>query len=264
MKISKVNTVYFSPTFSSKEITELVAGEMALAGGIAQGENIDLSKPAEDETAHSFGPEDVVCLGVPSYGGRVPGTAAKRMENLSGDGTAAVVIAVYGNRDYDDTLLEMKDLLAARGFTVIAGIAAIAQHSIVSSIAAGRPDERDRHELREAARAICQKLDDLAALGEGQVEVKGKHPYKEYGGSALKPAADDSCVGCGTCAAQCPVEAIPAEAPDTTDRERCISCMRCIKVCPAGARKLDPAGQSAVEQKLSKICKERKENELYI
>ena len=40
------------------------------------------------------------------------------------------MIAVYGNRDYDDTLLEMKDILTERGFTVIAGLAAIAQHSI--------------------------------------------------------------------------------------------------------------------------------------
>lgn len=80
----------------------------------------------------------------------------------------------------------------------------------------------------------------------------------------MKPTADESCVGCGTCAEQCPVKAIPAEAPNTTDRERCISCMRCIKVCPAGARKLDPAGIAAVEQRLSKICGERKENELYI
>lgn len=264
MKISKVNAVYFSPTFSSGEITGLVAGEMALAGSLGQGENIDLSKTEEDEAAHEFGPEDVVCVGVPSYGGRVPGIAAKRMENLRGDGTAAVVIAVYGNRDYDDTLLEMKDILTERGFTVIAGLAAIAQHSIAPSIAAGRPDEKDRHELREAARAIWEKLEDLAAPADGQVEVKGKRPYKEYGGSAMKPTADENCVGCGTCAEQCPVKAIPAEAPNTTDRERCISCMRCIKVCPAGARKLDPAGIAAVEQRLSKICGERKENELYI
>lgn len=125
MKISKVNAVYFSPTFSSGEITGLVAGEMALAGSLGQGENIDLSKTEEDEAAHEFGPEDVVCVGVPSYGGRVPGIAAKRMENLRGDGTAAVVIAVYGNRDYDDTLLEMKDILTERGFTVIAGLSAI-------------------------------------------------------------------------------------------------------------------------------------------
>lgn len=264
MKISKVNTVYFSPTFSTKEVTELVAGEMVLAGNIAQGGNIDLADPAQGSAPHTFGPEDLVCLGVPSYGGRVPGPAAQRMENLRGQGTAAVVITAYGNRDYEDTLLEMKDLLTARGFTVIAGIAAIAQHSIAPSIAAGRPDDKDRHELREAARAICEKLDDLASLQDGQVEVKGKHPYKEYGGSALKPAADDSCIGCGTCAAQCPVGAIPADDPAATDRDACISCMRCLKVCPVGARKLDPAGQLAVEQRLSKICKERKENELYI
>lgn len=264
MKISKVSTVYFSPTFSTREVTELVAKEMVLAGEAGQGENIDLSDPAEDFGNHSFGPEDVICIGVPSYGGRVPGIAAKRMENLHGNGTAAVVIVVYGNRDYDDTLLEMKDLLVARGFTVIAAIAAVAQHSIAPAIAAGRPDEKDRHELCEAARAVCEKLCDLRVLESGQVEVKGKRPYKEFGGSALKPAADESCVGCGTCAAQCPVRAIPEDAPNTTNPQVCISCMRCIKVCPTGARKLDPAGQAAIAQKLGMICKERRENELYI
>ena len=94
MKISKVNAVYFSPTFSSGEITGLVAGEMALAGSLGQGENIDLSKTEEDEAVHEFGPEDVVCVGVPSYGGRVPGIAAKRMENLRGDGTAAGITTI--------------------------------------------------------------------------------------------------------------------------------------------------------------------------
>lgn len=46
----------------------------------------------------------------------------------------------------------------------------------------------------------------------------------------------DSCVSCGTCAGECPVEAI--SAGDTTyeiDADKCIDCGTCAGVCPTEA-----------------------------
>ena len=46
----------------------------------------------------------------------------------------------------------------------------------------------------------------------------------------------ESCVSCGTCAAECPVSAI--SQGDTTyviDESVCIECGNCANVCPVGA-----------------------------
>lgn len=45
------------------------------------------------------------------------------------------------------------------------------------------------------------------------------------------------CVGCGACAAACPVEAISAndEGKMVIDPEKCISCGTCSAICPVGA-----------------------------
>lgn len=96
------------------------------------------------------------------------------------------------------------------------------------------------------------------------VQVPGNHPYRETHASALKPAANKSCVRCGACAAQCPAGAICKEDPTQTDTERCFACMRCIKICPHHARTLDAGVLAALTQRLEKACAGRKENELFL
>ena len=46
----------------------------------------------------------------------------------------------------------------------------------------------------------------------------------------------ESCVSCGACAAQCPVEAI-AEGDDkyVIDADTCLECGACEEQCPVGA-----------------------------
>lgn len=264
MKITQVNTAYFSPTYSTKAITELVSGEIRETGSLREGENVDLSVQNLGDKTWSFGPEDLLCIGVPSYGGRVPGVAADRIDRLRGDRTPAVILTAYGNRDYEDTLLELKDLLTERGFLAEAGIAAVAQHSIVPECAPGRPDDKDKERLKEFAHEIWNKLDELTAPENGQAEVKGNHPYKVFGGSALKPSADSSCTSCMTCVEACPVGAIPADDPAATDKAVCICCMRCVKLCPVHARELNAEGRLVLEQHLKKLCREPKEAELFI
>ena len=66
----------------------------------------------------------------------------------------------------------------------------------------------------------------------------------------MKPQADDTCLKCGTCAAKCPVQAIPPQRPWETDGEKCISCMRCLAICPAHARKLDADRQMCIRDRI--------------
>ena len=47
---------------------------------------------------------------------------------------------------------------------------------------------------------------------------------------------NDSCVSCGACAAECPVEAISqGDATFVIDADTCIDCGNCANVCPVGA-----------------------------
>ncbi len=46
----------------------------------------------------------------------------------------------------------------------------------------------------------------------------------------------DECVACGTCAEECPSEAI-SEGEDkyVIDQDKCTECGTCVEVCPTGA-----------------------------
>lgn len=45
----------------------------------------------------------------------------------------------------------------------------------------------------------------------------------------------DSCIACGTCIGECPVEAISAGDIYVIDPDTCIDCGTCAGVCPTGA-----------------------------
>ena len=71
-------------------------------------ETIDLTDPALTDRA--FQKEDLVLIAVPSYGGRVPELAAQRLTKMLGNSARCVLCCVYGNRAYEDTLVEMQDI----------------------------------------------------------------------------------------------------------------------------------------------------------
>ncbi|RGC20210.1 hypothetical protein DXA09_13365 [Absiella sp. AM54-8XD] len=96
-----------------------------------------------------------------------------------------------------------------------------------------------------------------------QVQVPGNHPYKEFHAIPMVPKANSSCIACGKCAIECPVEAIDPMNPSTTDKNKCISCIRCITICPTHARALNPIILKGAVLKLKKACETRKEIELY-
>ncbi|MBR4963176.1 MAG: 4Fe-4S binding protein [Muribaculaceae bacterium] len=45
----------------------------------------------------------------------------------------------------------------------------------------------------------------------------------------------EDCVACGTCAGECPVEAISEGDIYVIDADKCLSCGTCADACPTGA-----------------------------
>ena len=237
--------IVFSPTGGTRKVSGLVAG--ALDKNTV---TVDLTDSGLDFSAVSMTEDDVAVISVPAYAGRIPAVAVDRLNMVHGNGARAVLVCVYGNRAFEDALVELEDVAKRAGFRVVAAVSAIAEHSVARQFAAGRPDAQDAAQLAEFAQQIQQKL---LAEDTSEPSIPGNRPYKQARGHRMAPEATEDCV----CA-------IDKGDPKRAAGEACISCMRCIAVCPRGARKLDPNKLSAVSQMLSKVCVVRKECELFI
>lgn len=223
MKIEKWIVAHFSPTGGTKKVADAIA-----AGFGTPITEVDLTAEVMDVT---LGAEDGLMAVLPVYAGRVSQRSLERLSAIEGKGQKAVAVVVYGNREYDDALLETKNALEAQGFRVIAAAAFIAEHSILRSVAAGRPDEEDITLCKEFAREVMAKPEDAPSI-----QVPGNFPYLEAHTSPFHPAATEACLQCGLCAQSCPTGSIPVDAPDKTIADTCINCLRCVQLCPVACR----------------------------
>lgn len=247
--------MYFSPTGGTKKVLNLFAEQWEINSWI------DLAKD-EELSGIEFTAEDVCIVAVPSFGGRVPEVAVERLKKWRGNGATAVLIVTYGNRAYDDTLLELKEELISCDFKPKAAVAAVTEHSVVRLYGAGRPDTEDKEVLGDFVKTIQEIV--LSDKEISELVVPGNHPYRERKKSDMIPMATADCTGCGSCAVRCPVGAISITNPSKTDAEKCISCMSCVSVCPWNGRKLPDEVLVAVTEKLKDVCAVRKENEIFL
>lgn len=254
--MQNVHTVFFSGSGTTRRIASLVVEGM---GCEATAHDLVLEPVHE---AVEFGADDAVVFAFPVFGGRLPSVAVDMLESFHGTGTRAVAVVVYGNRAYDDALLELADTLEAQGFVPVAAAAFIAQHSLFPKAAAGRPDAADEEAIRAFGSACAERL---AAPEAARVSVPGTTPYTQAGAVALHPSGSRACTGCGTCVRRCPVQAIDAADPRKTDGERCIACTACIAACPQGARGFrTPVLYPLMGAVFAASVKQRKEPETFL
>ena len=266
MNPTAVYTVVFSPTGTSRKIAAAVAQGVARHGGSCNatantaagadaGTNAAAGSAAKAFTTidltHAAGkppvlPADAAAVfAVPVYGGRVAPAALERLQEIRGEGTPAVVLAVYGNRAFG---------------TAVAQLAAfVAEHSYSTPgtpIAEGRPDTQDLAEAAAFGARIGQKLAhgetgpiDAAKLREPHTPLLSKLRFIRFvlgyrrrqkrTPAILLPAGDAArCTQCGRCVALCPTQAIARGDELHTDpaRSKRLSPPFCRATSPGGNR----------------------------
>ena len=262
MRIHSLKLTYFSPTGTTASIIE------ALSRGLRYGDAEDLDITMEDARDRSLcaSKNDLLVLAVPVYGGRVPVLLGRWLEGVRLDRTPVVCVVVYGNRDYDDALLELTDIIRSRGGVPVACAAFIGEHSFstpATPVAVSRPDGEDLRLAETFGSKVRELVDSLSSVDEASdLAVPGNRPYRELkkGVPVDFIEVSDACIQCGTCAERCPVGAIAEGGYDRTDAEKCIKCCACIKFCPEGARTARADSQVAeFGRRLTASCAERKE-----
>ena len=252
-----MNVVYFSASGTTQKVISVFSD--AMGGETAK---YDLLRCPQKEQV-TFAADDSAVFAFPVFGGRIPQICADMLRKFKGEKTPAVAIVVYGNRAYDDALLELKDILDQQGFVAIAAAAFIAQHSIFPAVAAGRPDTADQEKIISFAGDCRKKLADFT--GGESVTVKGNYPYVKAGAVSLHPTGNKNCNQCSTCVKVCPVGAISAEHPEKTDTKKCIACTACIAACPQHARGFHvPVVYPTVARSFAKSNSDRKEPEIFL
>ncbi len=225
-----IKLIYFSPTGTTKRVVETIGKYMG------QTESIDLTLNNNRNKTINCKPDDVLILALPVYGGRIPLMVEAAINNIKGHQTPCILVAVYGNRHYDDALLEMNDIVSSNGFYPVAAGAFIGEHSYTSELAGGRPDESDKNRCKYFAKQI-----NLEA--EGLFIIPGNRPYRERKESLpLGPTLNEKCTTCGLCVTQCPTNALTLTGfvkYVKVDELKCIRCHACVKNCPSKAIEFD-------------------------
>ncbi|MDY4483131.1 EFR1 family ferrodoxin [Butyricicoccus porcorum] len=274
MKIQRIRLIYFSATGTTQKVLRCMGETLAQELGAAVQED-DFTLPAAREQTVACMPDELALVGTPVYAGRVPNVLLPYLKGqLTGSGAPAVPIVLFGNRNYDDALIELRDLLEAAGFRTVGGAAFVGEHSFSDILAAGRPDAADLKRAEEFAHALAHKVRTLECVPEQPVPVNGQTPIRPYytprdrqGNPVnilkVKPKVNDRCDACGLCTEVCPMGSI-----DRTDVRKytgiCIKCGACIKKCPQQARYYDDAGYLYHQHELEEGYTRRAEIELFL
>lgn len=270
--MKKIWSMYFSGTGTTEKTVKKIAQSIGNKLNLEVC-NIDFTSKKAREKKYEFSSEDLVILGTPVIAGRVPNVLLNFLETLKGNGALAVPIVMFGNRNYDDALIELRDISIKDNFTPIGAGAFVGEHSFSTELGKGRPDEEDFKVMEFFSDKIIDNLKNNRYF-EKNLWVKGETPYRWYyqprdsKGNPIdirkvKPKTDmELCNNCGLCAKLCPMESIKKECVSTVEGI-CIKCCACIKKCPQGAKYFDDENFIYHKEELEEEFKRRAQNEIF-
>lgn len=252
----RIHTFSFSPTGTSAKILNgIVRGLSDLPASSVIHSDLTF-KPADDI---EFSSDDIVIAAAPVYGGKIAPVVKHRLAGIRGNQARCIVVAVYGNRAFENAAADFASFMTESGFRICGAAAFVGEHSYSTAatpIAAGRPDLQDMADALTLGKEIAARISsgDLSGVNAASLtdvpspaesmasfhnfvtcyqQQQAKNPV------TYLPQVDTSlCDDCGSCYGVCPTGAI---TPDSigADPGRCIKCCACVKYCPQGARRLN-------------------------
>jgi ferredoxin len=267
MKFKRVNLFYYSPTHT----TQKIVNEIAVGIGIDPMKIIEnnLTYPEYADSLIEVEPHDLVVIAGPVYAGRIASEAIKRLETIKFAGNAAVLVAVYGNRNYDDALIDLREVAHHAGLRPIAAGAFIGEHSYSTKqfpTGRGRPDAEDKEAARDFGHQIYKKVQSLNTKeGLPEPAIPGTFPLPER--RVIPPSfaetVFENCIECGRCQEVCPTGAVFFNKGYQTKPELCTICCACLKECPRHARVIKSEHVQKFREMLATNCAARKQPETF-
>lgn len=232
----------FSPTHTTLRVLRAIA-----AGTGLPCTEYDLTLPGQRAAflrePPSFDRETLVLLGAPVYAGHVLKLFGAAVSACRGCGAPAVTVCLYGNRCYDEAVLDLYDLSVNAGFVPFAAAAFVGEHSFTAAVGTGRPNADDRAGAERFGRALLKKVGTCGPLSRDRVPfvardngLVGSHrsSLSVVSGPTVRA---DLCTHCGACIDACPMGVLSAAAgglPVCAARG-CLKCRACARVCPGQA-----------------------------
>ncbi len=234
MNITKVTCAYFSPGGTTKKVVQGIGSCFS----DCPKQDVNLTDYDVRQNTFAFEETDLLIIGAPAYGGRLPTPVGECLSRFRGSRTPVVLVATYGNRSAGDTLMELKKELSIKGFIPVAAATFIGQHTFMSEVALGRPDEKDMAVVKEFGEKIKDRLPSAVIYHMGQLDIPGTYPYAREPMTKFpfQVETNEYCIMCMLCAASCPVKAINDQNPRDINNDCCVRCGTCIRLCPAQAK----------------------------
>lgn len=197
----------------------------------------------------------------------------KFLNGITGGGALVIPVVTFGNRDYDDALIELRDILIKDGFEPITAGAFVGEHSFSNELGKDRPNEEDLSLAKLLAEKTAEKVFSNS-IPDSILKVKGvEFPYRGYfkpldnEGNFIsilkvKPETNKDCIDCKICVYSCPMGSISLDNVSEV-KGMCIKCCACIKKCPQKAKYFDDPGYLAHLRDLEKIYRKLAESEIF-
>lgn len=270
--INRICTFYFTGTNTTKKVVRRFSRSLGKYLSIDNFYDYNFTTPKMRESMPAFKDGDIVIAGVPTIAGRVPNLLLPYLNTINGKGALGVAISLFGNRNVDDCLVELRDLMENGGINVIGGGAFVAEHSFSKILAKGRPDEKDFEIVDNFAKDVAEKI---KSNNLSKPNMIGEVPYRPYytprdrHGNGInfvkiKPKTDMSlCIDCKICARECPLGSINFDNVEEIPG-KCMKCCACIKKCPTGAKYFDDEGYLFHARELEDMYQRRAEPEYFV
>jgi ferredoxin len=227
---------------------------------------MDLTLPASRETKPVLEREELLVVAFPVYGGRLPKLALDIFNDLPFGRRPAVAVVVYGNRAYEDALLELYDLCVKKDYYLVGAAAFIGEHSFSHVMGRDRPDAADEETARCFGLSVRHALlGSDKVLSEKVLLAHARRPYRKYSAKrALTPETSRKCAGCLVCVKNCPVGAFINNNPRQINMEKCVLCAACVKLCPEQAKSFNDDDFTDDMAAMAAANLDRKEPEVFL